>query len=157
MSLKYKVIQKLIRENKTINAKKSKGFSLVELVVVIAVLAILGAIALPSFAGIMEWAETVVAMYNLNNAYKECYTNLSLSDSSSRNTITYVIPSNTSRFQYPDSGDDGICLSPETGNILTAARTAYGQTVSTFNLNINVLTGERSTERAVPSWVNWEN
>ena len=157
MFLKYKVIQKLIRENKTINAKKSKGFSLVELVVVIAVLAILGAIALPSFAGIMEWAETVVAMYNLNNAYKECYTNLSLSDSSSRNTITYVIPRNTSRFQYPDSGDDGVCLSPETGNILTAARTAYGQRVSTFNLNINVLTGERSTERDVPDWVRWEN
>ena len=157
MFLKYKVIQKLIRGNKTINAKKSKGFSLVELVVVIAVLAILGAIALPSFAGIMEWAETVIAMYNLNNAYKECYTNLSLSNSSSRNTITYVIPSNTSRFQYPDSGDDGVCLSPETGNILTAARTAYGQRVSTFNLNINVLTGERSTERAVPAWVRWEN
>jgi len=40
---------------------------------------------------------------------------------------------------------------------LTAARTAYGQRVSTFNLNINVVTGEKSTERAVPSWVRWEN
>ncbi len=157
MFLKYAIIQELIRKNKTINHKKNRGFSLVELVVVIAVLSILSAVAIPSFTGIMEWAETVIAMYNLNNAYKECYSNLSLSDSSSRNTITYVIPSNTSRFQYPDSGDDGICLSPETGNILTAARTAYGQTVSTFNLNINVLTGERSTERAVPSWVKWEN
>ena len=157
MFLKYAIIQELIRKNKTINHKKNRGFSLVELVVVIAVLSILSAVAIPSFTGIMEWAETVIAMYNLNNAYKECYSNLSLSDSSSRNTITYVIPSNTSRFQYPDSGDDGICLSPETGNILTAARTAYGQTVSTFNLNINVLTGERSTERAVPAWVRWEN
>ena len=96
-------------------------------------------------------------MYNLNNAYKECNTNLSLSDDRNRNSITYSIPSNTSRFQYPDSGDDGVCLSPEKGNILTAARTAYGQAVSTFNLNINVVTDERSTERAVPAWVEWED
>ena len=127
-----------------------------ELVVVIAILAILSTVAIPSFFGIMEWAETVIAMYNLNNAYKECQINLSL-NRTNRSTITYTIPDNTSRFQYPDSGDDGVCLSPETGNILTAARTAYGQTVSTFNLNINVATGERSTERAVPSWVKWEN
>ena len=157
MFLKYSIIQKLIRQNKTLNPKKNKGFSLVELVVVIAVLAILGAVSIPSFRGIMEWAETVIAMYNLNNAYKECNTNLSLSEDRNRNSITYTIPSNTSRFQYPDSGDDGVCLSPETGNILTAARTAYGQTVSTFNLNINVVTGERSTERAVPAWVKWED
>ena len=49
---------------------------------------------------------------------------------------------NNSRFQYPDSGDDGFCLSPEIGNILTAARTAYGQTVATFNFNINVKAAE---------------
>ena len=155
--LKNILIQKWIRAKITTNHKKSEGFSLVELVVVIAVLAILGAVAIPSFRGIIEWAETVIAMYNLNNAYKECNTNLSLSDDRNRNSITYTIPSNTSRFQYPDSGDDGVCLSPETGNILTAARTAYGQAVSTFNLNINVVTGERSTERAVPAWVEWED
>jgi len=156
MFLKYTIIKELIRKNNTINSKKNKGFSLVELVVVIAILAILSTVAIPSFFGIMEWAETVIAMYNFNNAYKECQINLSL-NRTNRSTITYTIPDNTSRFQYPDSGDDGVCLSPETGNILTAARTAYGQTVSTFNLNINVATGERSTERAVPSWVKWEN
>ena len=156
MFLNYEIIQDLIRKNKTINSKNNKGFSLVELVVVIAILAILSTVAIPSFLGIMEWAETVIAMYNLNNAYKECQINLSL-NRTNRSTITYTIPDNTSRFQYPDSGDDGVCLSPETGNILTAARTAYGQGVSTFNLNINVLTGEKSTERAVPAWVRWEN
>ena len=153
---KNAIIQNLLRVEGTINPKKSEGFSLVELVVVIAVLAILGAVAIPSFRGIMEWAATVIAMYNLNNAHKQCYTNLSMNPTD-RNTITYVIPNNTSRFQYPDSGDDGVCLSPESGNILTAARTAYGQRVSTFNLNINVVTGEKSTERAVPNWVNWKN
>ena len=156
MFLKYAIIQKLISENQILNPKESKGFSLVELVVVIAILAILSVVAIPSFIGVMEWAETVIAMYNLNNAYKECQINLS-SNNTNANTITYAIPSNTSRFQYPDSGDDGVCLSPSTGNILTAARAAYGQTVSTFNLNINLKTGEKSTERAVPSWVNWEN
>ena len=37
MFLKYSIIQKLISENQTINPKESKGFSLVELVVVIAI------------------------------------------------------------------------------------------------------------------------
>ena len=150
----------LLSNTKIVNNQKvdknSKGFSLIELVVVIAILAILSVVAIPSFQGVMEWAETVIAMYNLNNAYKECYINMGLeSNYEDKKFSTYTIPANTSRFQYPDSGNDGVCLSPETGNILTAARTAYGQKVSTFNLNINVVTGERSTERAVPGWVKW--
>ena len=100
MFLKYAIIQELIGKKKTINSKNNKGFSLVELVVVITVLAILSAVSIPSFIGIMEWAETVVAMYLLNNAHRECYTNLSLNQTN-RNTITYTIPNNTSRFNTP--------------------------------------------------------
>ena len=37
MFLKYAIIQKLISENQTLNSEDSKGFSLVELVVVIAI------------------------------------------------------------------------------------------------------------------------
>ena len=129
-----------------------KGFTLVELIVVIVILLILGSISIPGFLNIIEKAEAQAAQLNLMNAFEECYTKIYLGEQNP----TYNIPPNTNRFQYPDSGRDGYCLSPSSGNILTAARTAYGQRVSTYNLNINVVTGSKSTERSVPSWINWK-
>ena len=132
--------------------KRQNGFTLIELIVVVIILLILGSISIPSFLNILEKVEAQAAQLNLINAYEECYTKILLGEANP----TYNIPPNTTRFQYPDSGRDGYCLSPSSGNILTAARTAYGQRVSTYNLNINVVTGAKSTERSVPSWINWK-
>tara|TARA_Y100001933_G_scaffold223229_1_gene234667 strand:- start:18 stop:503 length:486 start_codon:yes stop_codon:yes gene_type:complete len=132
--------------------RNQEGFTLVELIVVIVILLILGSISIPSFLNIIEKVEAQAAQLNLMNAFEECSTKILFGEQNP----TYSIPPNTSRFQYPDSGKDGYCLSPSSGNILTAARTAYGQRVSTYNLNINVVTGAKSTERSVPSWINWQ-
>ena len=129
----------------------NKGFSLVELVVVIAVLAILSAVAIPAFVGVQERAAVEVAKQYLINAYKECL----VKDSGGDSNPTYTIPPNNKYFEFPDSGNDGVCFSPSSGNILTAAR-KNDSGVSTFNLNINLRTGEKSYERAKPSYVNWE-
>ena len=129
-----------------------EGFSLIELVVVVAVLAILAAIGIPAFNGVIERAEVAVAMAHLVNATKECQIKIASYESNP----TYTVPQNTSSFQYPDSGNDGECLSPSTGNILIAAKARSGQAVSDYNLNINVATGEKSGERTPPSFVVWE-
>ena len=114
-------------------------------------MAILSAVAIPAFVGVQERAAVEVAKQYLINAYKECL----VKDSGGDSNPTYTIPPNNKYFEFPDSGNDGVCFSPSSGNILTAAR-KNDSGVSTFNLNINLRTGEKSYERAIPSYVNWE-
>ena len=61
------------RVQKTLNAKPGEeGFSLVELVVVIAVLAILSAVAIPAFVGVQANARAAAVKNGLVNGVKEC-------------------------------------------------------------------------------------
>ena len=146
---KYLYFSKNRSKKKTL---KKNGFTLIELVIVILILIILAAISIPSFLNLIEKAEVEVAKRNLLDAFLECQIKIAEGETNPR----YTIPPNTNKFQYPDSGTDGECLSPSSGNILTAARTAYGQRVSDYNLNINVVTGEKSTDRNVPNNIIWE-
>ena len=153
MNLKKRTKSLCFSKNRSKKKKlKKNGFSLIELVIVILILIILAAISIPSFLNLIEKAEVEVAKRNLLDAFLECQIKIAEGETNPR----YTIPPNTNKFQYPDSGTDGECLSPSSGNILTAARTAYGQSVSDYNLNINVVTGEKSTERNVPNNITWE-
>ena len=55
-----------------------EGFSLVELVIVIAVLAILSAVAIPAFQGVQARAKTAAIKNGLVNGVKECVVSSSL-------------------------------------------------------------------------------
>ena len=50
-----------------------KGFTIVELVIVIAVIAILAGVLIPTFAGIVNKAQKSAAEQEASNAYKEAY------------------------------------------------------------------------------------
>ena len=50
-----------------------KGFTIVELVIVIAVIAILAGVLIPTFAGIVAKANASKALQEAQNAYKEAY------------------------------------------------------------------------------------
>lgn len=56
-----------------------KGFTIVELVIVIAVIAILAAVLIPTFSGVVEKANESAALQEATNAYKEAYA-LALAD-----------------------------------------------------------------------------
>lgn len=57
-----------------------KGFTIVELVIVIAVIAILAGVLIPTFAGIVEKANKSAALQEAQNAYKEAYANAMAED-----------------------------------------------------------------------------
>ena len=64
---------KSIKVRKVLNTKPGEeGFSLVELVVVIAVLAILSAVAIPAFVGVQANARASAVKNGLVNGIKEC-------------------------------------------------------------------------------------
>ena len=65
--LKSKKVQKALTTK-----PGEEGFSLVELVVVIAVLAILSAVAVPAFVGVQANARASAVKNGLTNAVKEC-------------------------------------------------------------------------------------
>lgn len=66
------VNSKLVSDALGKRKSKNQGFSLIELVVVIAVLAILIAIALPNFLGVQRDAKISSAKNTLTNIIKEC-------------------------------------------------------------------------------------
>ena len=66
-------MSQIIDNKKTKKLIKKDGFSLIELVVVVAVLAILSAIAIPSFADMRKKSMINVAKQNLILIFKECY------------------------------------------------------------------------------------
>ncbi len=139
--------------------KGQKGFSTNEMVVVVISIGILATIALPIWSSLVEMAEVLIAEKYLLGAVKECQMGLVNGET----YPIYKLPPqsvglgfiNTRRFIFPDSGVDGECLSPSRGNILTAARTRGEDAFSIYQLNINVVTGEKTIEGDLPSWLDW--
>ena len=127
---------KSIRVQKALNTKPGEeGFSLVELVVVIAVLAILSAVAIPAFVGVQANARASAVKNGLVNGVKECV--VRSADNLSTNFTDAQSFATAGAFR-------GFTLGQSTaGNTCYGATATAGDTAadSTFTIVMNATTG----------------
>ncbi len=126
---------KSIKVQKVLNTKPGEeGFSLVELVVVIAVLAILSAVAIPAFIGVQANARASAVKNGLANGVKECVIR-----ASDNQTIAFA---NAQSFP---GNYNGYTVTPVSGNITCYAafadNTANPATESDFQIVLDPATG----------------
>jgi len=121
---------------KTLSTKPGEeGFSLIELVVVIAVLAILSAVAIPAFNGVQANARASAAKNGLVNIIKECIV-LGTDQDTTNDTF------NSS--QTANGTFNGYTLT-HTGNNPTATGSCYQATATPDNSNESTFTIELLT------------
>ena len=139
--------------------KGQSGYSSIQMVVSLTCIGIITTLTFPLLTPVIEIAEVLIAEKYLLEAVKECQMGLI----NGENYPSYTLPPQSiglgfisnRRFQFPFSGINGECLSSFGGNILSAQRMNNNQTIPTFSLNINVVTGEKTTEGDVPSFIDW--
>ena len=133
---------KNIKVQKALNTKPGEeGFSLVELVVVIAVLAILSAVAIPAFVGVQANARASAVKNGLVNGVKECVV-LDADDPSATNTAfnkaqSFATPGAFRGFtigQFGGTGGGNTCFA-------ATATTTDATANSSFTVVMNKTTG----------------
>ena len=92
------------------NARNEKGFTLIELLIVIAIIGILAAIAIPQFSQYKKRAYYSDVEANLHNLYLAC--KAYWADEGSGNACTTTIASGTS---YGFNQSSNVTVSPGTG------------------------------------------
>ena len=99
---------------------KKKGFTIVELVIVIAVIGILSAILIPTFSGLVKDANDVALQQNLRNAYVQYAADTADEDGLLAQEDAYVVVvDGTTATLYTYA--DGVYGTPETGTVSTVA------------------------------------
>lgn len=107
--------------------KNSKGFTLVEMLIVVAIIAILIAIAIPSFNNSLEKAREAADIANIRNAYSEAMVDYLSEGKDSTGTGTAQTPAMTQTksgwqsITWPTYLGTGLTV--EKGNIVTVTVT----------------------------------
>ena len=127
-----------------------KGFTIVELVIVIAVIAILAAVLIPTFSGVVEKANKSAAEQRAQAIYKQIYA-LDLSDGAldGKDDSVDIVSSNAINSSYTDGS--GIMTTGETvsyttsGGAVTEFKYCNGKYIVTLTVSTNAWTTEKGT------------
>lgn len=93
------------------NNKNRKGFTIVELVIVIAVIAILAAVMIPTFSTVVEKANASAALQEATNAYKEAYA-LALADDGKIDSTDNAETANVNGFKFEWTNATTVTVTP---------------------------------------------
>ncbi len=140
---------------------KQLGYSINELMVVISIIGVLASIVIPNFRPAIEFIEVLIAEKHLLKAVKECQLGLINYDISPQ----YTLPVNevnlgifkNNKFTFSHTGIGGDCSPEFGGNQLRVSRIDINSENIIYSLIINVKTGEKSSEGALPDWLDWWN
>ena len=128
-----------LKVQKVLNTKPGEeGFSLIELVVVIAVLAILSAVAIPAFNGVQVSARASAVKNGLVNGVKECVRRAA--DNSTTNFADAQSFATATAFRGFTIGQNGITGGGDTCYAATAT-TTDATANSSFSILMNPTTG----------------
>ena len=155
--MRLKQIQKIYLI-KQLMASRNLGYSINEMVVVLAIIGILASIVVPSYRPAVEFIEVLMAEKYLIKAAQECKVGLingelSPEYSQPENEISLgVLKENKFTFSY--TGIGGECSPQYGGNQLKVSRKNNTSGII-YSLIINVATGEKTSEGSLPNWLDW--
>lgn len=156
--MKLTKIQKIYLFKKFKTSRKN-GYSINEMVIVLAIIGILASILVPSFRPAVEFIEVLMAEKYLLKAAQECKIGLINGElspvySEPENEISLgVFKENKFSFSY--SGVGGECAPEYGGNELKVSRKNTNSGNIIYSLIINVVTAEKTSEGYLPNWLDW--
>ena len=156
--MKLTKIQKIYLFKKFKTSRKN-GYSINEMVIVLAIIGILASILVPSFRPAVEFIEVLMAEKYLLKAAQECKIGLINGElspvySKPENEISLgVFKENKFSFSY--TGVGGECAPEYGGNELKVSRENTNSGNIIYSLIINLVTAERTSEGSLPNWLDW--
>ena len=110
-----------------------KGFTIVELVIVIAVIAVLAGVMIPTFTGVIANANEKAALQTATNAYKEAYAAALLDDGAIENndseeingfTFTWTVDANgaITAIAVEEPDDFGYTVAVSAAGVVTVTK-----------------------------------
>ena len=116
-----------------------KGFTLAELLIVVAIIAVLVAISIPIFSSQLEKAREAVDAANIRAAYAECMTAI-ITDGDSADlsgydvTLKQTVNSWQNSFDFPENLEEGTTAPAKDGTVTFT----YDATTSKLNASIKL-------------------
>ena len=135
------------------------GYSINEMVIVFSIVGILAGLLVPNFRNAIEFIEVLIAERYLLKAVKECQIGILNQDLNPK----YTLPDKEislglfkkNKYIISHTGISEECLSLSGGNILRISKLSGLQGNLSYSLDIDVVSGRKSFEGSIPSWLYW--